>query len=208
MWEFCREANASTAHAGNIRSWREGEYKSLLIYMFENPNGIAFCSSRCHLLQTSPGNFLALCPCWTCPPVPCRDPQGHRGGRKRHQGIPVRTSWSNNNEGKQFETDILEVVCCCFFSSKCCCYTCLRVLVVQSVSDFHSLSTWIKPEDHIFLKVKPKHFILSLYSLIQIQVMSSSLQDALRNGLVATEVLMWFYIGECIGKGGLIGYNV
>lgn len=33
-------------------------------------------------------------------------------------------------------------------------------------------------------------------------------QDALRNGLVATEVLMWFYIGEIIGKGGLIGYNV
>nr|XP_009942451.1 PREDICTED: ATP synthase subunit g, mitochondrial [Opisthocomus hoazin] len=32
--------------------------------------------------------------------------------------------------------------------------------------------------------------------------------EALRNGLVATEVLMWFYIGEIIGKGGLIGYNV
>lgn len=35
-----------------------------------------------------------------------------------------------------------------------------------------------------------------------------SVQDALRNGLVATEVMMWFYIGECIGKGGIIGYNV
>lgn len=34
------------------------------------------------------------------------------------------------------------------------------------------------------------------------------LQDALRNGLVATEVLMWFYIGECIGKGGIVGYDV
>lgn len=33
-------------------------------------------------------------------------------------------------------------------------------------------------------------------------------QDAVRNGLVATEVLMWFYIGEIIGKGGLIGYDV
>ncbi|KAG7266918.1 hypothetical protein CRUP_005523 [Coryphaenoides rupestris] len=32
--------------------------------------------------------------------------------------------------------------------------------------------------------------------------------DALRNTLVATEVLMWFYIGECIGKGGLVGYAV
>ncbi|XP_054251659.1 ATP synthase subunit g, mitochondrial [Indicator indicator] len=35
-----------------------------------------------------------------------------------------------------------------------------------------------------------------------------TVRDALRNGLVATEVLMWFYIGEIIGKGGLIGYNV
>ncbi|KAG8434542.1 hypothetical protein GDO86_012789 [Hymenochirus boettgeri] len=35
-----------------------------------------------------------------------------------------------------------------------------------------------------------------------------TVRDALRNGLVATEVLMWFYIGECIGKGGLVGYNV
>ncbi|CAI5644478.1 ATP synthase F(0) complex subunit g, mitochondrial [Oreochromis niloticus] len=36
----------------------------------------------------------------------------------------------------------------------------------------------------------------------------TTVKDALRNGLVATEVLMWFYIGECIGKGGIVGYNV
>lgn len=36
----------------------------------------------------------------------------------------------------------------------------------------------------------------------------TTVKDALRNGLVATEVLMWFYIGECIGKGGIIGYGV
>ncbi|XP_069732517.1 ATP synthase subunit g, mitochondrial [Phaenicophaeus curvirostris] len=35
-----------------------------------------------------------------------------------------------------------------------------------------------------------------------------TVREALRNGLVATEVLMWFYIGEIIGKRGLIGYNV
>uniref|UniRef100_A0A672YT72 ATP synthase, H+ transporting, mitochondrial F0 complex, subunit g n=1 Tax=Sphaeramia orbicularis TaxID=375764 RepID=A0A672YT72_9TELE len=33
----------------------------------------------------------------------------------------------------------------------------------------------------------------------------TTVRDAFRNGLVATEVLMWFYIGECIGKGGIIG---
>lgn len=42
-------------------------------------------------------------------------------------------------------------------------------------------------------------------NLIQCFVSS---QDAVRNGLVATEVLMWFYIGECIGKGGIVGYDV
>ncbi|CAL8276340.1 unnamed protein product [Boreogadus saida] len=36
----------------------------------------------------------------------------------------------------------------------------------------------------------------------------TTVKDAVRNGLVCTEVLMWFYIGECIGKGGLIGYAV
>ncbi|XP_076024271.1 ATP synthase F(0) complex subunit g, mitochondrial [Genypterus blacodes] len=36
----------------------------------------------------------------------------------------------------------------------------------------------------------------------------TTVKDAFRNGLVATEVMLWFYIGECIGKGGLIGYNV
>ncbi|KAL4608638.1 ATP synthase subunit g, mitochondrial [Arapaima gigas] len=36
----------------------------------------------------------------------------------------------------------------------------------------------------------------------------TTVRDALRNGLVATEVLMWFYIGEIIGKGGIVGYDV
>uniref|UniRef100_A0A3Q0SJN0 ATP synthase subunit g n=1 Tax=Amphilophus citrinellus TaxID=61819 RepID=A0A3Q0SJN0_AMPCI len=36
----------------------------------------------------------------------------------------------------------------------------------------------------------------------------TTVKDAIRNGLVATEVLMWFYIGECIGKGGIVGYDV
>uniref|UniRef100_A0A3Q1F1V0 ATP synthase, H+ transporting, mitochondrial F0 complex, subunit g n=1 Tax=Acanthochromis polyacanthus TaxID=80966 RepID=A0A3Q1F1V0_9TELE len=33
----------------------------------------------------------------------------------------------------------------------------------------------------------------------------TTVKDGLRNGLVTTEVLMWFYIGECIGEGGIIG---
>merc|ERR1712212_323099 len=36
----------------------------------------------------------------------------------------------------------------------------------------------------------------------------TTVREAMRNGLVATEILMWFYIGEIIGKGSLVGYNV
>ncbi|XP_037537726.1 ATP synthase subunit g, mitochondrial [Nematolebias whitei] len=36
----------------------------------------------------------------------------------------------------------------------------------------------------------------------------TTVKDAIRNGLVTTEVLMWFFIGECIGKGGIVGYDV
>ncbi|XP_045142241.1 ATP synthase subunit g, mitochondrial-like [Echinops telfairi] len=35
-----------------------------------------------------------------------------------------------------------------------------------------------------------------------------TVKEALLNGLVATEVWMWFYIGEIIGKRGIIGYDV
>ncbi|KAK1336408.1 hypothetical protein QTO34_004215 [Cnephaeus nilssonii] len=35
-----------------------------------------------------------------------------------------------------------------------------------------------------------------------------TVKEALLNGLVATEVCMWFYVGEIIGKRNIIGYNV
>ncbi|XP_061041589.1 ATP synthase subunit g, mitochondrial-like [Eubalaena glacialis] len=35
-----------------------------------------------------------------------------------------------------------------------------------------------------------------------------TVKEALVNGLVATEVWMWFYVGEIIGKRGIIGFNV
>ncbi|KAH0518039.1 ATP synthase subunit g, mitochondrial [Microtus ochrogaster] len=33
-------------------------------------------------------------------------------------------------------------------------------------------------------------------------------KEAVLNGLVATEVWMWFYVGEIIGKRGIVGYDV
>ena len=35
-----------------------------------------------------------------------------------------------------------------------------------------------------------------------------TVKEALLNGLVATEVWMWVYVGEIIGKRGIIGYDV
>lgn len=35
-----------------------------------------------------------------------------------------------------------------------------------------------------------------------------TVRDAWRNTLVTTEVLCWFFVGECLGKGTLIGYQV
>ncbi|XP_041488997.1 ATP synthase subunit g, mitochondrial-like [Microtus oregoni] len=35
-----------------------------------------------------------------------------------------------------------------------------------------------------------------------------TVKEAVLNGLVATEVWMWFYVGEIIGKRGIIGYDV
>ncbi|XP_051009364.1 ATP synthase subunit g, mitochondrial-like [Acomys russatus] len=35
-----------------------------------------------------------------------------------------------------------------------------------------------------------------------------TVKEAVLNGLVATEVWMWFYVGEIIGKRGIIDYDV
>ncbi|KAH0514161.1 ATP synthase subunit g, mitochondrial [Microtus ochrogaster] len=35
-----------------------------------------------------------------------------------------------------------------------------------------------------------------------------TVKEAVLNGLVATEVWMWFYVGEIIGKRGIVGYDV
>ncbi|KAK2091556.1 ATP synthase subunit g, mitochondrial [Saguinus oedipus] len=35
-----------------------------------------------------------------------------------------------------------------------------------------------------------------------------TVKEVALNGLVATEVLMWFYVGDIIGHCGIIGYNV
>lgn len=48
----------------------------------------------------------------------------------------------------------------------------------------------------LFIFLSILNFVLSLF------------QEAVLNGLVATEVWMWFYVGEIIGKRGIVGYDV
>lgn len=33
-------------------------------------------------------------------------------------------------------------------------------------------------------------------------------KEAFINAMVCTEVMCWFWLGECIGRGSIIGYNV
>ncbi|KAI3386513.1 hypothetical protein SNEBB_001927 [Seison nebaliae] len=35
-----------------------------------------------------------------------------------------------------------------------------------------------------------------------------TVKEAAVNSFVALEIAMWFFVGECIGKGGVVGYNV
>merc|ERR1711893_31335 len=38
--------------------------------------------------------------------------------------------------------------------------------------------------------------------------LNTSVKDATINAAITLEVVMWFFIGECIGKGSIVGYNI
>ena len=39
-------------------------------------------------------------------------------------------------------------------------------------------------------------------------IFQASMKEVAVNTIVVTEIACWFFIGECIGKGSLVGYNV
>ncbi|KAA0183551.1 hypothetical protein HAZT_HAZT005055 [Hyalella azteca] len=45
-------------------------------------------------------------------------------------------------------------------------------------------------------------------SATTLSFMRLTVKEAWVNTLVATEVACWFFVGECIGKGSIIGYQV
>ena len=50
--------------------------------------------------------------------------------------------------------------------------------------------------------------MLSQKNAVLLTLTHSLLQEAVINAVVTTEVLCWFFIGECIGKGSLVAYKV
>lgn len=42
----------------------------------------------------------------------------------------------------------------------------------------------------------------------RMEFLKTPVKEAAKNSLVAFEILCWFYVGEIIGKGSVIGYNV
>uniref|UniRef100_A0A3P9NUA7 ATP synthase, H+ transporting, mitochondrial F0 complex, subunit g n=1 Tax=Poecilia reticulata TaxID=8081 RepID=A0A3P9NUA7_POERE len=50
--------------------------------------------------------------------------------------------------------------------------------------------------------------VLGAANLLNIFRLKCTVSTIMRNGVVATEIMLWFYIGECFGKRGLIGYKV
>merc|ERR1711923_162163 len=45
-------------------------------------------------------------------------------------------------------------------------------------------------------------------SAMTMQFRHPTVKEATINAVVTTEVLCWFFIGECIGKGSLVAYKV
>jgi F-type H+-transporting ATPase subunit g len=43
---------------------------------------------------------------------------------------------------------------------------------------------------------------------VTMQWRNLTVKEAWLNTLVATEVVCWFFVGECIGKGSLVAYKV
>jgi F-type H+-transporting ATPase subunit g len=47
-----------------------------------------------------------------------------------------------------------------------------------------------------------------LQSTLTFKWATTSVGEAAVNAVIVAEVACWFFIGECIGKGGLVGYQV
>ena len=58
------------------------------------------------------------------------------------------------------------------------------------------------------MKKKFKFALFISDLIISNHMFQASMKDVAVNTVVVTEIACWFFIGECIGKGSLVGYNV
>lgn len=75
----------------------------------------------------------------------------------------------------------------------CCVYYAKVELVPPKISDIPAIKSGI---NNLISSAKNQRYL------------QLSVREAWLNTLVATEVLCWFFVGECIGKRHLIGYKV
>ncbi|KAM8717618.1 hypothetical protein ACLKA7_004334 [Drosophila subpalustris] len=66
---------------------------------------------------------------------------------------------------------------------------------------------WRAPQLDVFLKYAKVELTPPTPGDIP-AIRQSIVKEAWLNTLVTAEVIFWFYIGECIGKRHLVGYNV
>ena len=57
-------------------------------------------------------------------------------------------------------------------------------------------------------RMSPSRYPTSFDMLYSYANTSVSLQEAWLNTLITAEIAFWFFVGECIGKGSVVGYKV
>uniref|UniRef100_A0A2K5QKW8 ATP synthase subunit n=1 Tax=Cebus imitator TaxID=2715852 RepID=A0A2K5QKW8_CEBIM len=88
-------------------------------------------------------------------------------------------------------------------------------LVEKTLALVNAAVTYSKPQLVELIPPTPAEIPRAIQSLKEIagSFKQFTVKEAVLNGLMATEVhrawpLMWFYVGEIIGKHGIIGYDV
>uniref|UniRef100_A0A2K6ULG2 ATP synthase subunit n=1 Tax=Saimiri boliviensis boliviensis TaxID=39432 RepID=A0A2K6ULG2_SAIBB len=89
----------------------------------------------------------------------------------------------------------------------------IRNLVAKTPALVNAAVTYSQPQLATFwYYTKIPRAIQSLKKIVNSAETGSfkqfTVKEAVLNDLVATEVLMWFYVGEIIGKRGITGYDV
>merc|ERR1719336_2409159 len=111
----------------------------------------------------------------------------------------------------------LDGCCLCAFL----CAFCVEVYSISHPLDFGLLSGAIHCPKMFVVEQIPEHLVPSAdvggmvrgvgnltKDALTFKWAQASMKDVAVNAVVVTEIACWFFIGECIGKGSLVGYQV